>query len=888
MRHRSFHNLGFHNKLFDLPKSRRILNLFQVVAIFLLLLLSIIPLGSEDSWYQSAVVSFIFIVSVFNLWLPSLEDEYRLIIKPILFLAAYSFLQGFASISVANESSFFPISFDPMASFWSGFKILTIALFLWILLKTYRHNIKLLCLTLLLVGNAFAVFGLARYLFQSYFGGSIEMLISPKLAVGIGFGTYFNQNHFAYLMLMVFGLNISLFWYGNLSKGKKLILLFASLLAWTSLVLSGSRGGIISSFVEIAFLILFPLVLAFMASRRRPIKGNPLKFKLIARQFAILTAISGILLFGVIIIGQERVVERFDEIPNQISGATSSDTFLRTDVWKAAMKIIQKFPVFGIGFGGFQVAVSEHIQISGQIVPKQVHNDYLELAASGGLISVALVCWFLFRFLALVKKRFTEPSTIFSGVLRFGAICGLAGTALHNFFDFGLQIPANYLFIAGLICLAIHKPYNKNYADLDHSGRTNGFYLQISLAVLFSLLAFFAAVFGVIRLQIEQSRSTTNQAFFENDWFRIPFEVELYLAKSDLYNRFEDFYAAQIELEKAIKYRPRDYKLWIKAAQISQSQNNQSAAEDSYLRAIELAPYYGEPFFEYGKHLLKLNRKEEAFIALRKSSDRNPKYFADFVAIVLNDTTGNTNDALNILLPLNRTEKEKLTSFLFEKAEFTAIAQLNCQAKDSEEITEPFREGIVRQLLEKREYYLASQISKRNCDTPVLDNIEDGSFANRTLREGTGFGWRFEKSTDNTLLSFDDGNDKNIGNDRSLKLSFNGSDRSFALLSQIVPVEKRHKYRLMFSYKTEEIISGGIPIVQIILKQKKQENAEHIVGETRINPKMPEWTQSSIVFSTEPPSEAIEIRLTREGCAQQICPIFGHLWLDDFQLQKIN
>jgi hypothetical protein len=92
----------------------------------------------------------------------------------------------------------------------------------------------------------------------------------------------------------------------------------------------------------------------------------------------------------------------------------------------------------------------------------------------------------------------------------------------------------------------------------------------------------------------------------------------------------------------------------------------------------------------------------------------------------------------------------------------------------------------------------------------------------------------------------------------------------------------------MFSYKTEEIISGGIPIVQIILKQKKQENAEHIVGETRINPKMPEWTQSSIVFSTEPPSEAIEIRLTREGCAQQICPIFGHLWLDDFQLQKIN
>jgi O-antigen ligase len=859
-------------------------SLGATVIISLLIFLSIIPLAAQDAWNEAVIVAVIFVLSGVNIWLNNFEIENRQLITPIFILAGYSFLQGFATVIFPVYSVVFPISFNPAASVWSGFKILAFAFFLNLLLQISQRSVKFLTWSLIITGNFFAVFGIARYLLQPNFSGVFERLISPQLTDGVGFGTYFNQNHFAYLMLLVFGLNISLFWYGKMSKSIRFLLLPASLITWTALVLTGSRGGIIGSFAEITVLIFLPVILSVKEKHTRRKKAPQSNLILFARQSAIFVVIFGLLIAGIFLVGQDRVVERFEDIPRQIGGITNAATFRRTDVWLAALAIIKDFPVFGIGFGGFQIAVSQYIEISGQIVPKQAHNDYLELAASGGIIAVGLAIWFLRNFFALVKKRFAEPSDSFSAVVRAGAICGLAGAALHNFFDFGLQITANLLFFAALLCLAVHKPQNPNESAADFLAQKSNALFNFPFSILCLILACSAVYFGFARYRFEQAKINLNIEFVENKLFKIPFDADYYETRAKVYEHFGNFEFAASEAKKAIEFRPKDYNLRLILGQIEQLQNNNAEAENAFRQAIELAPNYGKPYFYFGNFLVKTNRKDAGFAEFRNTLRRNPAYFDEIVAIVWSEKTGNADEAIKVLQPLDVAEKEKLSAFLFEKGAFATLSQMVCREDD---LAEPSREGIVRQLLEKRQYYFADRIYKRNCDTSgeVKSEIEDGGFDNRNLKKGTGFGWRVQSTSSNTIVSFDEGIAEK---GQSLKFNFNGQDSSYELLSQTIIVEKKRKYQLKFSYKTGDIITGGIPVLQVLLKHPEVENTENIVGETKLPPKEKNWTQSSIEFETDNRTEAVEIRLTRKSCAESLCPIFGNLWLDDFSLQKKN
>src|SRR5215204_6378799 len=442
------------------PTTSKKLNFDGKFLISLLIFLSIFPLACADVWFESAVFSIIFVLCGVYIRFSKLEIEYRRLLTPLFILAGYSFFQGFASIfsqfDILGSPTIFPDSFDPAASFWSALKISGFAVFISLLANNFRHNVKFLIWSLILTGTFFAVFGIARFLLQADFPSAFEM-ISPRLTTGIGFGTYFNQNHFAYLMLMALGLNTGLFWFGKQPKGIRSFLLLSGLTCWCALVLTGSRGGIISSFALIAVLFFTPLIIKSHRFKKRQSFKTGILF--VARQLSILFIVFGLSVIGILLIGQDRVVGRFEDIPGQIGGVTSSTTFRRTDVWHAAIEIIKEHPLFGIGFGGFHVGVSRHIDTSGQLEPGQAHNDYLELAASGGIIGIALAAFFLFRFSSLVKKRFSVPSDDFTPAARVGAICGMAGVALHSFFDFGLQITANLLFFAALLYIAVHKPH---------------------------------------------------------------------------------------------------------------------------------------------------------------------------------------------------------------------------------------------------------------------------------------------------------------------------------------------------------------------------------------------------------------------------------------------
>jgi O-antigen ligase len=70
---------------------------------------------------------------------------------------------------------------------------------------------------------------------------------------------------------------------------------------------------------------------------------------------------------------------------------------LRQDLNIAAIEMIKKSPIIGVGLGNFLVRLPEFYQGKGQVRFLQpAHNIYLMIAAETGLVGLGLFLWFLF------------------------------------------------------------------------------------------------------------------------------------------------------------------------------------------------------------------------------------------------------------------------------------------------------------------------------------------------------------------------------------------------------------------------------------------------------------------------------------------------------------
>lgn len=439
-------------------------NFFSTVSIIFLLFFSILLYASLFPWIEAVICTAIFsltVISLFQQHLFVIEPEYELMLAPLTALAFYSIVQGLFTLSIQTHIlpalDIFPYSFDLTASFWSGIKILALTSFIRLILFNFRTNIKFLVWGLIVIGNFFALLGIFRFVYESNFSKTLFYFILPQLLPQVGFGTYINQNHFALLMLMTIGLNTSLFCYAGFARNKRILLILFSLISWIALVLTASRGGIISSFAEIAVLIFFPLKNGLKRHTETPQKTKLSGIFTFRRKLATFALTFIILVLGIFLIGQDRVINRFENLPHQIEGNHDSISYRRIEVYQATSQMIRENLFYGVGFGGFRFAISRYINISGEIAPEQAHNDYLEFVASGGIVAIVLAAWFFIRFVLLLQKRFNEFSTSFSSAARLGAICGMTGVALHSMMDFGLQILANLLFFGALLTISIYK-----------------------------------------------------------------------------------------------------------------------------------------------------------------------------------------------------------------------------------------------------------------------------------------------------------------------------------------------------------------------------------------------------------------------------------------------
>jgi hypothetical protein len=118
---------------------------------------------------------------------------------------------------------------------------------------------------------------------------------------------------------------------------------------------------------------------------------------------------------------------------------------------------------------------------------------------------------------------------------------------------------------------------------------------------------------------------------------------------------------------------------------------------------------------------------------------------------------------------------------------------------------------------------------------------------------------------------------------RSLRLEFNApGEFTLGQFSQLVLVEPRARYRLSYAVRAEELKSAATVAVQVL------DASGRPLGS---GPPAPagtsDWQQVTVEFAA-PAAEAVSLRVVRVGCPDGVCPIFGKVWYDDFNLQRVG
>jgi O-antigen ligase len=301
------------------------------------------------------------------------------------------------------------------------------------------HRLRLLVRTITIFGFLLAVFGLT----QSFMTSKVYWI--RELPQSQPFGPFINRHHFAAYMELALALPLGLLFSGALEKEKRFIYLFAVGMMSIALIMTNSRGGLISLIAEIVFLVA---VTGFRRRTRRRSAEKKANIKGAATRAALVLVLVVTVLGAVTMLGGESGLTR-------LLGSLNNDdpTAGRAHFWSVTIDIIKTHPIMGVGLGAFSVVYTGYDSRNGQFRLEQVHNDYLQVLSDGGIVGAALALFFVISLFRMGFARRESHDDFRRGVAT-GALAGCFAVLVHSFFDFTLHTPSNTLLFLVLAALA--------------------------------------------------------------------------------------------------------------------------------------------------------------------------------------------------------------------------------------------------------------------------------------------------------------------------------------------------------------------------------------------------------------------------------------------------
>jgi O-antigen ligase len=423
-------------------------------------LLAVIPIvaaaayGSVDAWalgLQALLIAVLTLVWLGDVLIKGrLELNFNLSPLPLFVLICVGIIQllplfdPVISDTLIKSDVSGTISMDPFAT---GFAVAQLVIYLLYFLAALHF----LNTASRLRGMVYTVVVFCAF---AAFFGILQFLAKPDAIYGLRptpwaepFGPYVNKHHFAALMEMTFGIAFALFLVHQSAREKKMLLLISMVLAGISVVLTGSRGGLLSVTVVALFVLVASVISSRMEDSSRD-SGTARATNLISSGLFLVT-IAALVVGSVFMLGGDSSLIRG-------LGVVESEDFStgRIHFWQVTWEVIKANPFMGVGLDSLAVAFTRFDTWNGTFRIEQSHNDYLQIFAEAGVIGLLSVIAFVLIVFKKGIRNIGRHSSGFSKGMVIGSLGGMLGILVHSFFDFPLRTPSNGFFFILLAVFA--------------------------------------------------------------------------------------------------------------------------------------------------------------------------------------------------------------------------------------------------------------------------------------------------------------------------------------------------------------------------------------------------------------------------------------------------
>ena len=391
-------------------------------ALYALLIFTPLALASVQDWAITTIHLVTLIAITAFLLEKSISWDWKWIKtpldKPIIFLLALCVLSSIFSL-------------HKFTSLWALILLINYITIYYLVIHTIRTRAQLRQLVYLIIGigTFLAIFGLVKnFLTNPFSWWDYPEIYKNVYRVTATFG---NANNFAGYMDMVILLLLGMFLTG-IKRPKIIIMVCLVFLFITALIFSFSRGGWISIFFGIVF-----MVIALLTNQH------------FNRKKLVIGIICGFLAISLFVLVNTGMVKRIVTL-KQKQDITNFRG--RATAWSGIVDMIRDYPVLGIGPGTFSVVFTQYQPPGLSARYFRAHNDYLQIISEAGLPIIPIIVWMIIALYRKGFRKFKNPSRLVRGIA-VGAMSGIAAMLFHSIGDFNLQIPADALLFTVLVAL---------------------------------------------------------------------------------------------------------------------------------------------------------------------------------------------------------------------------------------------------------------------------------------------------------------------------------------------------------------------------------------------------------------------------------------------------
>jgi hypothetical protein len=342
------------------------------------------------------------------------------------------------------------------------------------------------------------------------------------------------------------------------------------------------------------------------------------------------------------------------------------------------------------------------------------------------------------------------------------------------------------------------------------------------------------------------------------------------------------------EYQLAVSLSPNDYRFWLALGRALEQSGDVQQGELAMRRAVGLAPSYSYPRWYLGNLLLRSGHDADAFAELRRASEADPKLRQQVFTLAW-EVHAKNFEALKSAIGPAAESRAEFARYLLDRTAIDGGLQmwngLNAAEKKENRQT---GESILNSLVLAKRFPAAlavwNDLALSDWSRGAVGQLLNGGFEQDIGPVSASvFGWQV-KSAPQAQIGLDASNQQSNhhGGARSLRIIFQARSKPDFEVAQLVIVEPGRQYDLEGFVKTNKLESAGTPVVEIVDFSDGSVLASSLPAPAGDN----DWQPLVITFKAGAKTEAIRFRVSRAPCGgNAVCPIFGTLWYDDFNLK---